>query len=150
MRTLYNTKPEDIWALKAYDWPQEYRELITWFYGNQDKLPRQTFTLQEYDMPWSRTQKGWLIDKPDQFYDVMKADIGVGPNHHPTTSGMLLYRLKLIKDLVYNPPPRVEVEKKNQKAPEGKTKKKKHVVTQDELNAVSIMRYQHDEYGEEL
>jgi hypothetical protein len=140
----------DIWALKAYEWPQEYKDLITWFYANQDILPRQKFTLPEYKVDYLVIQPTWAIDEPDQYYRVLRVDIDVGPHRHPTTSGMLLFRLRHLKEIVYNPPPRVDIDAKTKKMAK-KSKEKKRIVTEDELSAKSLLYYEdeEDDYGQE-
>lgn len=132
----------EIWALTAYEWPKELAELIVWFYEHQDILPKQHFTLPEYDQPWARGAKGIDIKDPKHWYDILKADIGVGPHHHPTTSGMLPYRLKLLKELVECPRPPADVTVKEK---EKKKKKEFKQRTEDELHARTFINYWEDE-----
>jgi hypothetical protein len=135
----------EVWALTHWKWPKDLEELITWFYANQDKLPQQKFTLPEYDMPWARGQKGIDIDRPDHWYKILKADIGVGPHHYPTTSGMLLHRLKLLKDLVEIPRPRADVAI-NSKQKNSKKKFKER--TEDELASRTFINYWENDNGQ--
>jgi hypothetical protein len=84
-------------------WSEEVSANIEWFRANQARLPASPFTLNETTCVFDEVytaQSELHIKNPKNFYDVLKADISIGPKGYITFVGVLPNRLKLLRNYV--------------------------------------------------